>query len=248
MEVHHHGHVHEKKKWKEYLFQFLMLFLAVFCGFLAEYQLEHVIENNREKQFIKSLINDVKADTVRIKVIINERNKREIKLDSLSMLLNSDSSATNTNKIYFHATTASRTLAFRFVPNDGTMQQLKNSGALRLIRNRIVADSIAKYDVAIRSILKLSELEENIISDYRSASTRIFDALVFDRMIDANNNVQMLTENPALLPYQSADLHSWNYRMYGMKSLNKANRRDSRLLLRQAENLLATLNKEYHLK
>jgi hypothetical protein len=55
MEVHHHGHVHEKKKWKEYLFQFLMLFLAVFCGFLAEYQLEHVIENNREKQFIRSL-------------------------------------------------------------------------------------------------------------------------------------------------------------------------------------------------
>jgi len=44
MEVHHHGHVHEKKKWKEYLFQFLMLFLAVFCGFLAEYQLEHKIE------------------------------------------------------------------------------------------------------------------------------------------------------------------------------------------------------------
>ncbi len=37
MEVHHHGHVHEKKKWKEYLFQFFMLFLAVFCGFLAEY-------------------------------------------------------------------------------------------------------------------------------------------------------------------------------------------------------------------
>ncbi len=33
MEVHHHGHVHEKKKWKEYLSQFLMLFLAVFCGF-----------------------------------------------------------------------------------------------------------------------------------------------------------------------------------------------------------------------
>jgi hypothetical protein len=34
MEVHHHGHIHEKKKWREYLFQFLMLFLAVFCGFL----------------------------------------------------------------------------------------------------------------------------------------------------------------------------------------------------------------------
>ncbi|MFN2440980.1 MAG: hypothetical protein ABR503_17380, partial [Chitinophagaceae bacterium] len=77
MEVHHHGHVHEKKKWLEYLFQFFMLFLAVFCGFLAEYQLEHKIEKDREKQFIQSLVNDIKADTARLKVIINERTKRE---------------------------------------------------------------------------------------------------------------------------------------------------------------------------
>jgi hypothetical protein len=49
MEVHHHGHVHEQKKWKEYLFQFFMLFLAVFCGFLAEYQLEHMIEKQWER-------------------------------------------------------------------------------------------------------------------------------------------------------------------------------------------------------
>ena len=39
-----------------------MLFLAVFCGFLAEYQLEHVIENQREKQYIQSLIADLKSD------------------------------------------------------------------------------------------------------------------------------------------------------------------------------------------
>src|SRR5688572_7585308 len=62
MEVHHHGHVHEKKKWKEYVFQFLMLFLAVFCGFLAEYQLEHKIEKDREKQFITSLVADLQED------------------------------------------------------------------------------------------------------------------------------------------------------------------------------------------
>ena len=31
-----------------------MLFLAVFAGFLAEYQLEHKIESDREKQFINS--------------------------------------------------------------------------------------------------------------------------------------------------------------------------------------------------
>ena len=62
MDIHHHGHVHETKKWKEYLFQFFMLFLAVFCGFLAEYQLEHMIEKDRERQFISSLVDDLKDD------------------------------------------------------------------------------------------------------------------------------------------------------------------------------------------
>ena len=69
MEVHHHGHVHHQKKWKEYLFQFLMLFLAVFCGFLAEYQLEHTIEKDREKQYRAFMIEDL--DWIRLHLIIN---------------------------------------------------------------------------------------------------------------------------------------------------------------------------------
>jgi hypothetical protein len=52
MEVHHHTHAaHGKKTWKDYFWEFLMLFLAVFCGFLAEYQLEHIIEHQRAKVF-----------------------------------------------------------------------------------------------------------------------------------------------------------------------------------------------------
>ena len=65
MEVHHHSHTH-KKKWTHYFWEFLMLFLAVFCGFLAEYQLEHTIENQRERKYILSFIEDLKADTVSI--------------------------------------------------------------------------------------------------------------------------------------------------------------------------------------
>ncbi len=40
-----------------------MLFLAVFCGFLAEYQLEHVIEHQREKGYMKNMLEDLKANT-----------------------------------------------------------------------------------------------------------------------------------------------------------------------------------------
>ncbi|MBK6382415.1 MAG: hypothetical protein IPF69_02905 [Chitinophagaceae bacterium] len=55
MEVHNHAHT-SRKKWTHYFWEFLMLFLAVFCGFLAEYQLEHKIEKDREKVFIKKYV------------------------------------------------------------------------------------------------------------------------------------------------------------------------------------------------
>ena len=245
MDVHAHTHT-PRKKWTHYFWEFLMLFLAVFCGFLAEYQLEHKIEKNREEQFINSLINDIKADTGRLNAILINRSAREARLDSLALLLNSSSPQNYTKEIYFFAVTAARTNSIRFIPNDGTMQQLKNSGGLRLIRNHKVADSIAKYDVTIRFLLRQGELEETLINDYREAASNIFDARIFDVMLDSNNNVTRLIEGvPKLLPFTQKELEHWNYRTYSMKALNKAIRRDARTFLQQAINLLNTLETEY---
>ncbi len=246
MEVHHHTNIHEKKNWKTYFWEFLMLFLAVFCGFLAEYQLEHKIEKNREKQFIASLVNDIKADTMRLNTVLINRIARDARLDSLSLLLNSSSPQNYSRDIYFFAITAARTNIIRFIPNDGTMQQLKNSGGLRLIRKHNVADSIAKYDVTIRFLIRQGELEETLINDYREAAPNIFDARIFDLMLDSNNNATKPIEgNPKLLPFTQKELEYWNYKMYSMKALNKAIRRDTRVFLQQAINLLNTLGKEY---
>jgi len=70
MEVHHHAHT-ARRKWAHYFWEFLMLFLAVFCGFLAEYQLEHLIEKDREKQYMKSIVEDLQNDTTAISNIFN---------------------------------------------------------------------------------------------------------------------------------------------------------------------------------
>ena len=58
MEVHAHTHT-ARKKWTHYFWEFLMLFLAVFCGFLAENQREHMVEHQREKQYMESLLSDL---------------------------------------------------------------------------------------------------------------------------------------------------------------------------------------------
>jgi hypothetical protein len=248
MEVHHHAHT-SRKKWTHYFWEFLMLFMAVTLGFFVENQREHYIEHQREKQFIRSLYNDIKRDTANMTRIIRARNIKEQMLDSISQMMNSPQPELLTKQVYPFAILIGRTLPYRFIPNDGTMQQLKNSGALRLIRNRDVVDSISKYDIGVRNIMGQYAVEENQIEHYRSAAAEIFDALQFEKMIDENADIiNPAPDNASLQPFSKKELAVWNYRVYGLGGINKANRRDLKFLLHEAGNLLNLLKEKYHLK
>jgi hypothetical protein len=92
-------------------------------------------------------------------------------------------------------------------------------------------------------------VEEGLINSYRDAASKMFDALVFDPMMDENVVVIGPPEgDPLLQPYTKRELYEWNYRLYGVKTINRATRRDQRSLLQQAKNLLAILKQEYHLE
>src|SRR5215831_15692193 len=109
MEVHKHPHhVMHKKKRGEYLLEFFMLFLAVFLGFLAENQREHFVEHQREKQFIKSLVEDVEMETTQIAAILGSRERRDQSLDSLSMLINLPEASAFSSRIYYLGAFATR--------------------------------------------------------------------------------------------------------------------------------------------
>src|SRR6185503_15814289 len=85
MEVHAHTHT-ARKKWTHYFWEFLMLFLAVFCGFLAEYQLEHKIEADKEKQFIASMVKEIQSDTAQLHRVLRDSD-RKYALDTLAAIL-----------------------------------------------------------------------------------------------------------------------------------------------------------------
>ncbi len=247
MEVHHHAHT-ARKKWTHYFWEFTMLFLAVFCGFMAEYQLEQIIEHHREEQYAGSLANDLNADIHHLNSIVDNRTKRQEQLDSLMLLLNTKENKEMRNSIYYLAVQVSRRNPTLFTTNNGTMQQLKNSGGLRLIRKRAIADSIAKYDVSSRNMEKFDEIESTAFEDYRITAARIFNALVFEKMLDENNKVSRPTNNPELLAYTSNDLNEINFKIHRMKFNNRGSKRDAQRLLKQAENFLQALKKEYKLK
>src|SRR6186997_2956405 len=139
MEVHTHTHT-PRKKWTHYLWEFLMLFLAVFCGFLAEYQLEHKIENDRGKQYIISFFEDLKYDTAHLTTVINTYKKKVNDLTVISKCYDSVL-AKSPCKSCLNALYTGSMGFFELRTSDRTLQQLKNAGGLRLIKSAD-ADSI----------------------------------------------------------------------------------------------------------
>jgi hypothetical protein len=236
MEVHAHSHT-ERKKWTHYLWEFLMLFLAVFCGFLAEYQLEHKIERDREKQFIMSLAGDIKADNEIINGLKPEWNRKYLLTDSLMKLLAG-------NEIINDSYTAYRLWGLArgfkdFIPHNGTIKQLINSGGLRLIHNRNVADSIMSYE-RVTDILLGYQAQLNSYQTTDQVYLKIFNEIkIFN---SANkDNIPLLVKDSRSLNLAFSNIRIWSSRYL--------------LLIKYAENvqtmgisLLQAVKKAYHIQ
>lgn len=189
MEVHKHPHhVTHKKKWGEYLLEFIMLFLAVFLGFLAENLREQSVEHHREKDYIHSLVEDLKSDTLQSNKILILLNRQKAGIDSLMAALASPEILDNSNNAY---RLWNKNIGFPdFLSNDRTIQQLKNSGGLRLIRNKAVSDSIMKYDQVLRNYYGQANIMNEILVDQHIYS-QLFD---FIRLNENTAIVVPLTE------------------------------------------------------
>jgi len=247
MEVHHHSHT-PRNKWAHYFWEFLMLFLAVFCGFLAEYKLEHTIEHNREKQFISTLIEDLKSDTAQLTEVITYKRRREKMADSLIMNLSSPDHGKHGSDIYYYARNLTRPQYF--FPNDRTIQQLKNSGSLRLIRNLPVSDSIMYYDQQVRYLLTLNEDERSIRDNFRELIAIIFDGKVFYSQIDSNDFAHYTRPdgNPPLFLADAISINKIvSYAQY-LKSVTRGIRERQERIKSTATQLLLFLQKEYNLE
>ena len=144
-----------------------------------------------------------------------------------------------------HQINLTRNVIVQFTSNDGTMQQLKNSGGLRLIRKQLVVDSITRYDVTTRSLMKLSDQELDVMNMFRFTGWKVVNSLELGKLTDENNLPVRINYNPPLEPGYKQAINEFNYRIVSARNLNKGYRREARKLLKQATNLLAILKKEY---
>ena len=220
-----------------------MLFLAVFCGFLAEYQLEHVIEHQREKQYMKLMIADLEIDTLEMHSISNEIDTRLRKVDSLLMLLTFQPlPEENIIKAYYYTYPALNNLTFKF--NDRTITQLKNSGNMRIIRNQKVNDGIISYWNEIEKVNQARDRHAAYRSRGRELETRIFNTaelyLKNHSPVDVNNAIRLINPDPLVVKEYPNVVAAAGVMLRSIQHLIQ-------IQLKIAKELIFLIKKEYHL-
>jgi hypothetical protein len=158
MEVHHHPQV-EKKNFKEYFLEFLMIFLAVTLGFFAENLREHFAEERSANRYLQSL-----------KLELQHNKNVFYEADSLykSRLPIEDSIV----KIFkAKKENADLPTMARIISNSrrqysapielSAYNELVNSGGLKYLDNRLLKNSLARYEGLIEDFKTYNTVVNN---------------------------------------------------------------------------------------
>ena len=256
MEVHHHAHdpaaPHHKKSWKSYFWEFLMLFLAVFCGFLAEYQLEHKIERDRENIFASSLYEDLRKDTITLNSDIPFWESMVKRIDTIRIEV--EKPATSRNTLLLYKLIAKMRFYSNFEYHDRTIEQLKNGGNFRLIRKIAVSDSLIDYDAIIKSRIRDIESQSGVIyQTLNFLQDKLINSKYFSLSYAQNSGRldSIFKVSPSTFDIVSGKeselfeyynhLHFYKIMIQGRLSRNKE-------LLIKATNLISLLKEEYSIK
>ena len=248
MEVHKHPHhIMHKKKWLEYLLEFTMLFMAVFLGFLAENIREHRVEKERGKEYVRSIINDLKADTTLLgRNIINieaRLKSQKAVIDSFYLI------EKGYNKTFFENLNSFKGFP-DFIYSDATIQQLKYSGGFRLIKKQAIVDSIMTYDSEVRrSMINASDLGKNLLN-LHNYSDQIYNYQGLDQQMKQFKKTAAELEYEQfdfLITHDKITLTKFYNQLRYFSWLLKIVQGEEIVLHKKAKSLIRFLRKEYHM-
>ena len=239
MEVQKHPHhVTHKKQLKEYLLEFFMLFLAVFLGFVAENIREHRVETMREKEYVFSLVRDIKKDMTLIDSLNLEYSATRSRCDTLlTQLMGKEILSDSYSAFRRWGTIAGFN---EFVPNDGTIDQLKSSGALRLIKKKEVVDKMIDYYKTVQLI----RIHESVMNTFFLEQTNRHNLFDVPRLISSKGQFPV----PVLSKDEKEISSFYLYIMQWKGFLNILSADYFATAKTKGKDLLESVNNLYHFK
>jgi len=207
-----------------------------------------MIEHKREKEYMRSLIEDLQTDTVNLNSNMLLGEGVSIRIENLISFLNNGSSKDNVVQLYKLNNQVGRVVNVNF--EDRTSSQLKNGGNMRLIRNKAVADSIRSYWGDIKTMENISSRLEELRTKAADVLAQIFHNK-YVKLVDPLNPIpsdisvspeaKLINSDPELLALYS------NRRQFTLTVLNNYIR-NMKNVKSKAINLATFIRKEYHLE
>jgi hypothetical protein len=247
MEVHKHPHhLSDKKKWSEYLLEFLMIFLAVTMGFIAENTREKMVEKHREKQFMISLVRDLELDTLELSIGNKFRAQKIQAMDSALTILADQNTILVPMEVYklFIRYNGCRS----FYQNSGTLDQLKNSGGLRLISKRKIVDAIEEYDQQVKRMKVVNDVEIESFQYNDRLSQKLFDAKSVIKAYSISENPALISGSSELIKINVSYLSEYINNLINYNQGIRGNAFLSENCKQKAINLIQLIKKEYQLQ
>lgn len=137
-----------------------------------------------------------------------------------------------------------------FVYIDRTIQQLKSSGSMRLIRKKAAAEGILKYD----SEMRIYQIEIAWVDNFYQHFTQLRISIINFQLLDKNNfwlnkSEEIINKNQSyLLTKDPMLLNNFQSAIYEMREMQECFIRNYKAYKERAIALILTLKKEYHLK
>ena len=227
-----------------------MLFLAVFCGFLAENFREHQVEQHREKVLMKSMMKDLQTDITNFSGIVRGITNMNSHIDTIELLL-SNFSELNKNVREIYQQEVWINLYYKLIYTDRTIEQLKNSGNFRLIRNTSVSDAIIDYDGYVRNYV-IEMQNEYVLEKSKKVGdfgTGIFKSSVFKNWMKEGfkNNIIQLPAEPYFLTTDTKQLDIYINLLNKYSVSNYWFIQNTQLAIKKAQTLDSLIKKEYRI-
>lgn len=247
MEVHHHTHT-PRKKWAHYFWEFFMLFLAVSAGFFVENQREHYVEKIREKEYIHSILEDLKSDSEWVNQFIIDQGQSIHNYDSVVVLLNKQVRPQFEQQRLYYLVRMAMRLSWPNRANKNAYEQMKNSGNLRLLHTQAIADSISKYYFKLNEIAYITELMTLRQQAVTEIEAKIFDGNVLQDMMDKQTfDFRMPVNNPALINNDKKIHNEFIVRVHYLSSIMSYSIKFAKEQKDEAERLSKLLKSVYHI-
>ena len=247
MEVHHHPDLHHKpKKWKEYFLEFLMIFLAVTMGFFAESLREHINDKKKERDYIVSLVADLKSDIKNADETINDSKTSESLLDSLFAVLNNPEQIRKQGDLIYYSGRLGPRIG-TYVSNQRTFDQL-NSGGFRLIQDLEISNRIIDYYALFPHVRLLENGALKEFEHYEVFASNIFNPVVFHRQETADGLIIRGNDNPPLLSYDPKLLKQLSLYIVYLNGSRRSIIPDLENIKQNSQELIQFLKNKYHLQ